>query len=279
MAKDRNAAGTGDERPLTARSVLASTLLGLDPPALPAHRLVATAGLFGISEGTARTALSRMAAAGEVEAEDGAYRLAGHLLERAVRQDRSRAARTRRWRGRWRLAVVVAEARDAPARAALRAAMGRLRLAEWREGVWARPDNLGPEVLPEAVAGQCRWLTARLDDADDAALAVSLWDLGAWAARAEALRQRLAASLGGLAAGDTATLAPGFVLSAAVLRHLQADPLLPAELLPPAWPGPALRADYDAWDAAYRAVLAEWHRGAGTTVRPPAPPERKPPGP
>ena len=37
------------------------------------------AALFGIAEGTVRTALSRMAAAGEVEADDGWYRLSGRL--------------------------------------------------------------------------------------------------------------------------------------------------------------------------------------------------------
>ena len=55
-------------------------------------------------------------------------------------------------------------------------------------------------------------------------------------------------------------LAPGFELSAAVLRHLQADPLLPADLLPPGWPGPRLRAGYDRWDRQYRRVLADWGR-------------------
>ena len=55
-------------------------------------------------------------------------------------------------------------------------------------------------------------------------------------------------------------LAPGFELSAAVLRHLQADPLLPGELLPAAWPGARLRADYDRWDARYRTTLRDWSR-------------------
>ena len=57
-------------------------------------------------------------------------------------------------------------------------------------------------------------------------------------------------------------LAPGFVLSAAVLRHLQADPLLPAELLPTGWPGAALREEYDRWDGEYRRVLRRWGRAA-----------------
>jgi phenylacetic acid degradation operon negative regulatory protein len=58
-------------------------------------------------------------------------------------------------------------------------------------------------------------------------------------------------------------LAPGFALSAAILRHLQADPLLPDTLLPARWPGTALRAEYDDWDARYRTTLRQWSR-AGT---------------
>jgi phenylacetic acid degradation operon negative regulatory protein len=50
------------------------------------------------------------------------------------------------------------------------------------------------------------------------------------------------------------------VLSAAVLRHLQADPLLPPELAPPGWPAGTLREAYEPWDRAYRAQLAAWHR-------------------
>jgi phenylacetic acid degradation operon negative regulatory protein len=66
-----------------------------------------------------------------------------------------------------------------------------------------------------------------------------------------------------LEAGDPAGLADGFVTSAAVLRHLQADPLLPPALLPDDWPGAALRHEYDAYDAAYRAVLRAWFASAG----------------
>ena len=56
-------------RPLTARSVIASTLLGVDPPRLPALALVRSGELFGLREGATRTALSRMAANGEVVAD------------------------------------------------------------------------------------------------------------------------------------------------------------------------------------------------------------------
>ena len=46
------------------------------------------------------------------------------------------------------------------------------------------------------------------------------------------------------------------MLSAAVLRHLQADPLLPDALLPGDWPGPGLRDAYEAYDADFKASWA-----------------------
>ena len=78
--------------------MLASTLLGAEPPELPVGHLVHVAGLFGINENRARVALSRMVASGEVTTSgDGRYRLAGHLLQRQARQTVSRAGRTARW--------------------------------------------------------------------------------------------------------------------------------------------------------------------------------------
>ena len=239
-----------ERKTLTARSVLASTLLGLDPPVLSARRLVETAELFGISEGTARTALSRMAAAGEITAEDGRYHLSGRLLERQRRQDEGRRPRTRAWRaGRWRLVVVAADGgRSRSERAELRSSLTRLRLAEWREGVWARPDNLDVSVDHE----HCTTVVGEVD-ADHRELAASLWDLDGWAKEAGELCDELRRT-----APDA--LADGFVLAAAVVRHLAADPLLPPELLPGGWPGDDLRTTYDTWIAEYQRVLADWHR-------------------
>lgn len=260
---------------MTARSVLLSVLLGTDPPRLPVQLLVRTTELFGIAEGTTRTALSRMATAGEVLADDGYYAIAAHrLLARQARQVASRAARTRPWRGgRWRQAVVVAGGRRAAAdRAALRSSLTEARLAEWREGVWLRPDNV--EVDPKALdAPELRWATT-VPDGDPGALAAELWDLAGWAAAAESLRRRMDALVGRLEDGDRDALAPGFVLSADVLRHFQADPLLPAELLPAGWPGGALRDRYDRYDRAYRAVLRDWFRTSDGARRAPEPRNR-----
>lgn len=261
-----DAGTTADRPPLTARSVVASTLLGTDPPRLPVAFLVRTGALFGLAEGTVRTALSRMVSAGEASAEgDGLYSLSGELARRAARQRGSRSASTVDWNGRWRLAVVAAGARSATDRAQLRRDMARLRLAELRDGVWLRPDNLDrtdPTWRFATVDQQCQWFTADPEfdlSRSDAELAAELWDLDGWAATAMSLRRELHDLVGPLEVGDTAALAPGFVLSAAVLRHFLADPLLPVELLPRRWPGDALRRDYERYDAAYRKVLADWY--------------------
>ena len=78
-------------QPLTARSVILSVLLGTHPPRLPVKILVRTAELFGISEGTTRVALSRLAADGDVVAEDRDYRLTARLLDRQRRRPSPRS--------------------------------------------------------------------------------------------------------------------------------------------------------------------------------------------
>jgi phenylacetic acid degradation operon negative regulatory protein len=247
--------------PFSARSVLASALLGADPPALPVAHLVRLAGLFGINGNRARVALSRMVAAGEATTDgSGRYELAGHLLDRRARQTASRTGRTGPWTGSWHLVVVTTAGSGADVRTRRRKDLAFARLGELREGVWTRPDNL-PLALPDALSADIEVLSAR--PSDGAGLAARLWPLERWATGAEELLARLD-SLVPRGPGD---LAPGFALSASVLRHLQADPLLPPDLLPPRWPGDRLRRRYDRWDARYRSVLTRWGREGGRAVQ------------
>jgi phenylacetic acid degradation operon negative regulatory protein len=243
-----------ETRPLSARSIVASTLLGVRPPRLPARALVASGRLFGIAEGTVRTALSRMVAAGELVVRGGGYELAGPFLDRRERQDESRVGAVRSWDGTWELAIVDGERRTAADRTALREAMRALRFAELREGVWLRPDNLDPARLPDARAVvdlQCTTMAAT----PDPSTAERLWDLDGWAVRASEL-------VVALVPDRFDDLAASFILSAGVLRHLQADPLLPAALLPDAWPGPRLRQAYEGYDAAFKAAWVAASRAA-----------------
>jgi len=246
---------------LTTRSVLLSTLLGTTPPRMRVAALVRVGEMFAISESAVRTALNRMVARSELTTDgDGRYTLAGHLLARQRRQDASRSADRMDWSGRWRVAVVTADGRAAIDRSELRGAMAALRFGEQREGLWIRPDNLAADRLSAARAvadAQCYWYSAH-PDADDRLLASALWDLHGWAARATVIRRDMAELMGRLVDVDPRALRSGFVVSAAALRHFQADPLLPNELLDRQWPGARLRADYSHYDRVYRDALAGW---------------------
>ena len=46
-----------------------------------------------------------------------------------------------------------------------------------------------------------------------------------------------------------------FALSITVVRHLELDPLLPAELIPRQWPGSALRSTYRRFDEVFKRRL------------------------
>ena len=241
-------------RPLTARSIIASTLLGTHPPRMPVASLVRSCELFGIRENAARVALSRMVSAGELVVTEGRYTLVGRLRDRQNRQDESRRglAPGSRWDGTWVLAVIGPEARSAAERGDLRRTLRQQRFAEWREGVWLRPDNLGQ--LDRALPPACTLVRGGLPP-DPKVLARTLFHTVEWKERTAELLVEIEALARQLSVGDSTVLTSAFVRNAAVLRHLQSDPLLPAELLPKAWPGHRLRERYERFDAAF---VARW---------------------
>ncbi|MGZ4512547.1 MAG: PaaX family transcriptional regulator C-terminal domain-containing protein, partial [Mycobacterium sp.] len=236
-----------DNRPLSARSVLASALLGSDRGRLTVAELVAVASLFGISPGAARTCLWRMVSNGELTAADGSYTLAGRLAERRQRVDEASRiddATANRWDKTWELAIVALERRSATDRLELRKAAAALHLAELREGVWIRPDNLDPQRLPTFTAVLDRQCTHFHGAATDitADRVRSLFSLDEWADDARALIDAMDAALNrGKRDDSTESFTYEFALSIAVVRHLQLDPLLPVELTGDRWPGHTLR--------------------------------------
>ncbi len=151
-------------KPFTARSVLASALLGMEPPELPVAQLVRLGSLFGIGANRVRVALSRMVATGEATTDGaGTYRLSGHLRARQARQSASRSGITTPYAGQWWMAVVTTAGSTAEVRTARRAGLSFARLAELREGVWMRPDNLAVH-LPEELGRDVELMAARPTD-------------------------------------------------------------------------------------------------------------------
>ena len=259
--------GDGDllERPLNARSVIGSLLLGVHPPRLAGARIVEWCTRFGIADGTARVALSRMVDRGELHSEGGVYELAGRVRDLQEAQDWSLEPRLKPWRADWRFGIVGGglPRRTAADRAALRDAMRRLRYAELREGVWTRPDNLPVGAAPAEswtiAAAQCAWWTGA-PDGEAGPLATALFEPRAWATRARSLLDRLERVTHDLDSGRDDALAPGFVVGAAALQQARRDPFLPAALLPSDWPGDDLRAAYMRFQKTFAQSLVDTFR-------------------
>lgn len=234
--------------PLPARSVVLSLLLGRHPNRMSPAELARAGEYFGIPAPTLRVALTRAVAAGDLRRVEGDYVLGDRLVRRQQRQDEAVEDAGTSWDGSWDMAVVVVSGRSAADRAALRDLLTAHRLAELREGVWARPANLG---RPRTYADEPVLATfVSRPDAEPTALAAQLWDLPGWTAEG----RRLLALL-----RDTDAPAGRLAVAAHLVRHLLDDPLLPRELLPVDWPGAELRAAYADYQAELRSLAIVGH--------------------
>lgn len=255
-------AATDDDlgiRPLDARSLVLSVLLGLPEPELPGRELVALADVFDIAAGTMRVALSRMVASGELAAVSGRYRLVGRLLDRKRAQDVGRRPPAGAWDGSWWNVTVTSGGRTVAERRAFRTAMSDLRMGELRPETWMRPANLpGPDGDDGLVV-----VRGRLDGTSPQRLAERLWPLADIADKARVLLQRLDAAMPALSGADHHALPATIGLAAATVRFLHADPLLPTDLTAQPWPPDRLRARYAEFDRAFGRAL----RRALTGVR------------
>ena len=209
-----------------------SVLLGAHPAWATAAELLRLTSDFGIREPTLRVALTRMVHAGDLVRSDDGYRLSDRLLARQRRQDGALHPVTRDWDGTWTTVIVTAVGADARTRGAVRIALQDNRFGELREGVWMRPDTLDP-LLPALIRGRVRVLHAA--DDNPAELARRLWDLRGWSKTGHRLLREMTA---------VNDVPDQFAVAAAMVRHLLADPVLPAGLLPADWPGDRLRSAY-----------------------------------
>jgi phenylacetic acid degradation operon negative regulatory protein len=137
--------------------------------------------------------------------------------------------------------------------------MAQLRMAELREGVWLRPDNLalGESTARQVVDAQCVWFVGQ---PHEQLAAGELFGLADWSAAARDVLASMTRTAARLRARDADALGETFVIAAAATRHLTLDPLLPRELLPTGWPGPELRRAYDAYQRDFAATWRAWYR-------------------
>jgi phenylacetic acid degradation operon negative regulatory protein len=209
----------------------------------PVAALVRLLAPLGITAPAVRTAVSRMARQGWLEAlrlPDGAgYELtprAARRLDEASERIYHRGDRG--WDGRWHV-VVVGRVRDRARRERLRAALGYLGYASIGETTWVSPrPSRELEALLETERVRAERFSASYDG-DPRGLAARAWDLDGLA-HAYQRWLAVAADLAARAGPDT----PDEVIFAARSRlvhewrkFLFRDPGLPAELLPATWAG------------------------------------------
>jgi phenylacetic acid degradation operon negative regulatory protein len=252
-----------EPQPLNARSLALSALLGTHPPVLSASALVALAELFGISGGAMRTALSRLATAGDVIVDDARYSLAPRLVARQASQDVGRQSSPVDAEGRWHTAVAVADQRELSDRRQTRVVMANARFGELRPDIWLRPANLPAPDLGDA------WMitTGVPVGPDPARLVARIWDLDQIARTADRFDARLAAADARIDPDDPTDIPGAFTLSAAVLRFLRSEPLLPRDLTPADWPLDRLRRRYGSFEGRLQAMMRPFlHHGPASGI-------------
>lgn len=229
-------------RPLSARSVVLSTLLGSHPPTRTGPALIAVGGLFGIPAGTVRVALSRLVADGELVAHDGSYDLAASFARRQLALDAGRHVRRGAWDGSWWVVVALSERRALADRRAFRTTMTTALFGELRPDVWLRPSNIPAPPLDDDV------MLARAERAHDEStvMAARLWDLPARRAELRRLCDEADRAMALVSTEDRGVLAETFTISVAITRALAAEPQLPDELVGADWPADELRRRYAA---------------------------------
>jgi phenylacetic acid degradation operon negative regulatory protein len=219
--------------------------------------LIQLAAPFGINERLVRTAVLRLSREGWLESRPlgrrsayGATAVGRQRVEDATR--RIYAAGPPRWDGRWCLVLAPPEALAKPARAALRRELGWLGFGALGATVLLHPSpdraSLDHTVRRLGLAERVLVLTgeAAPGGAPARALIDACWDLREVEAGYRDVLERFRPAWSLLEAGDAVAAETAFRLRVLLIhdyrRAVLRDPLLPAELLPPDWPGNAARA-------------------------------------
>ena len=259
---------TARGRPLTARSVVASTLLGRRPapPADPAARALRRAVRHQRGDDP-----------GGAVADGGGGRAAwptatptswpaGCSSARPASRPAGAPA-SGAWTGDWTMAVVTEARRPVAARAELRPAMGVLRLAELARGRVAASRQprrrAGPPRRRGRGRAQCRRFRRGRPDPADGSPGELAAGCGTSTAGTPGRRAARRAGRGGGCARGRRHRRAGARLRA-VGRRCCAT-CWPTRCCPPSccrtgWPGDDLRADYDRYDRAFKALWREWFR-------------------
>lgn len=241
---------------------LLATLLGeyLDSAEadLPSAAVVAALGEFGISEASARAALSRLTKRGLIAVRGTARPPRYHLTAEAIARHHSRmhqfltfGSEPPQWTGQW---VVVSfslpDSRQAQ-RHLVRRALGASGFVRLYDSVWLRPGDRADDVtaalhrIVDAVDGG-RWslLHSRFEEEAGPHGPAAAYDLVGLADAYRSFAERFSPLLADVRAGAV-TGAQALVARTSIMdswrRFCDLDPDLPGHLLPVPWPRPEAR--------------------------------------
>lgn len=223
--------------------------------ALPSAALVALLGEFGITEVSARAALSRLARRGLLELSKSGRRTsyalsarAAQVLAEGIRHILSFGGQEETWSGMWTVAAFSVPEDHRDLRHNLRTRLGWLGFASLYDGMWVSPherSSAAVEVLDELGIERATVFRATLaGDSPPGGSPIHAWNLDALRdlyldlqAEYEPIRYRLRS--GQIATSEALVIRTAFMDAWRNFPNL--DPELPADLLPPRWPRAAAR--------------------------------------
>jgi phenylacetic acid degradation operon negative regulatory protein len=230
----------------------------------PIAGIVRLLGTVDVHSPAVRTAVSRMVREGWLEPSERAGQRGYTASARArARLDEARnriyGTRDARWDGQWHV-VVIQRATDRAARGRVAAALGYLGYARMAPDTWVAPRISAD--LADSLAGEklgSKQFSSRYAASSDS-LAAELWDLEELAAayrRFIRTTRELVAQL-----PPDCTPERGFAIRTAFVhewrKFLFLDPDLPAEVLPPDWPGREAAALFNATAATLLPLAREF---------------------
>ncbi len=236
---------------------LLTTLLGeyLDSSAadLPSAAVIAMLREFGVSEASARAALSRLVKRGLIATRGNRRPPVYHLTPQAIAKHRSRmqhflnfGSRPAPWTGEWVLASFSIPSSGQASRHAVRRSLSALRFVGLYDSVWIRPgSDAAPvrealrEVLHQVQGARWSVLHVRFDEEAGPHGPASAYDLAALAAAYSSFIQQYA-ELRAAARNGEVDAARALVARTSAMdswrKFADIDPDLPPHLLPAPWP-------------------------------------------
>jgi phenylacetic acid degradation operon negative regulatory protein len=220
---------------------------------LPSTAVVAILREFGVSESSARAALSRLVKRGLIATRGKGRSPVYHLTPQAIARHRARmqrflnfGAQPPRWTGDWVMASFSLPSSGQASRHAVRRSLSALSFVGLYDSVWIRPgSDAGPvkaaltELLHRVEGARWSVMHVRFDEESGPHGPASAYDIDALAAAYEAFVERFA-ELRSAARDGTVDAARALVARTSAMdswrKFADIDPDLPEHLLPKPWP-------------------------------------------